>query len=116
MITDVKIIPLSIKIIFFAARARITIIATLGRMIEFSLTPPQAPPGPRGLSCAATVSASVRNVREAQLVPRVVIVTVADVLKNNGGRPTGPRAVPPCLALFDTSSRRRGAPEVGHHI
>ena len=37
MITDVKIIPLSIKIIFFAARARITIIATLGRMIGITL-------------------------------------------------------------------------------
>ena len=33
MIADVKIIPLSIKIIFFAARARITIIATNGAMI-----------------------------------------------------------------------------------
>ena len=38
MIADVKIIPCSIKIIFFAARARVTIIATLGRMIEVSLT------------------------------------------------------------------------------
>ena len=34
MIADVKIIPCSIKIIFFAARARITIIATDSAMIE----------------------------------------------------------------------------------
>ena len=49
---------------------------------------------PRGLSCAATGSVSVSNVREARWVPRVVIVTVVNVLKNNGGRPAGPRAAP----------------------
>ena len=69
VIADVKIIPLSIKIIFFAVRVYTAMIATLGRMIKFSLTPPQAPPGPRGLSCVATRSVSVRTFREAQLVP-----------------------------------------------
>ena len=38
VITDVKIIPCSIKIFFYAARVYTTMIATLGRMIEFSLT------------------------------------------------------------------------------
>jgi len=92
VITDVKIILCSIKIIFYAARARITIIATLGRMIKFSLTPPQAPPGPRGLSCVATRSVSVRTFREAQLVPRVVIVTIIDARGLDGGRLKVPRA------------------------
>ena len=71
---------------------------------------------PRGLSCAATGPVPVGNVREARLVPRVVIVTVADVLKNNGGRPTVPRAAPTWLGVFNASSWRRGAPEVGHYI
>ena len=71
---------------------------------------------PRGLSCAATLSVSVGNVREARWVPRVVIVTVADVLKNNWGRPSGPRAAPTWSGVLKSSSRRRGAPEVNHRI
>ena len=67
---------------------------------------PRAPRGPRGLSCVATQSVSVASFREARPIPRVVIVTVADVLKNNGGRPAGPRAAPPRRALFDALSRR----------
>ena len=34
---------------------------------------------PRGLSCVPTRSVSLGNVREARLIPRVVIVTVTDV-------------------------------------
>ena len=98
------------KIIFYAVRARITIIATLGRMIKFSLTLPQAPPGLRGLSCVATVSVSVGNFRKARLVPRVVIATVADVSKNNGGRPAGPRAAPPRRALSNCYRGAEGLP------
>ena len=58
----------------------------------------------RGLSCVATLSGSVSNVKEARWVPRVVIVTVADVKKNNGGRPAGPRAAPTRAGVFDASS------------
>ena len=94
MITDAKLIGFSIKIIFFAVRVYTAMIATLGRMIEFSLTPPQAPPGPRGLSCVATRSVSVRTFREAQLVPRVVIVTIIDARGLDGGRSKVPRAAP----------------------
>ena len=46
MITNVKINPCSIKIIFYAVRARITIIATLGRMIKISLDDWAASAGP----------------------------------------------------------------------
>ena len=41
---------------------------------------------PRGLSCVATGPVSVRTFREDQLVPRVVIVTVAAALGLDGGR------------------------------
>ena len=46
MITDVKIILCSIKIIFYAARARIAIIATLGRVIKISLDVSASSAGP----------------------------------------------------------------------
>ncbi len=46
MITAVKVIPLSIKIIFFVARARTTIIATLGRVIEYSFDAAASSAGP----------------------------------------------------------------------
>ena len=71
---------------------------------------------PRGLSGAATRAVSVGTVREARLVPRVVIVTVTDVLKNNWGRPAGPRAAPTWAGVFDASSWRGGALEIDHCI
>ena len=71
---------------------------------------------PRGLSCVATRSVLLGTFREARWVPRVVIVTVADVLKNNLGRPAGPRAAPSESGAFGSSSWRGGAPEVGHRI
>ena len=52
----------------------------------------KSPPGPRGLSCVATGSVSVRTFREARLVPRAVIATVADALGLDGGRLKVPRA------------------------
>ena len=46
MITDVKLIPFYVKIIFYAARARTTIIATLGRMIGITLDVSASSAGP----------------------------------------------------------------------
>ena len=89
------------------------VIAHIGDVIGISFDDAAKP---RGLSCATTRSVLVRNVRGAQLVPRVVIVTVADVLKNNGGRPIDPRAAPTWSGVFGSSSWRGGAPEVGRRI
>ena len=96
-----------------AAHIYALVIAPICDVIEFCF---DGADGQRGLSRAATWSASPPRRRAAQLIPWAMILTVVDAVSVDGGRLGFPARAPSLWDVSDAQSGRRGAREVGLNI